>query len=52
MIKKILTWLFGAFVLFFLAFRPTGAATVVRDIGGVLSRVATGLGDFLSSLVS
>ncbi len=51
-VKKVLTWLFGAFVLFFLAFRPTGAATVVRDIGGILGRVAGGLGDFLNSLVS
>ncbi|MEN3306433.1 MAG: hypothetical protein V7603_2635 [Micromonosporaceae bacterium] len=52
MVKKVLTWLFGAFVIFFLAFRPAGAANVVRDIGGVLGRVAGGLGDFLSSLAS
>jgi hypothetical protein len=52
MVKKILTWLFGAFVIFFLAFRPAGAANVVRDIGGLLGRVAGGLGDFLSNLAS
>jgi hypothetical protein len=52
MVKKVLTWLFGAFVIFFLAFRPGGAATVVRDIGGLLGRVAGGLGDFLNNLVS
>lgn len=51
-VKKVLTWLFGAFVIFFLAFRPTGAANVVRGMGGVLGSVAAGLGDFLSNLVS
>jgi hypothetical protein len=49
-VKKVLTWLFAAFVLFFLAFRPNGAANVVRGIGGLLGRIAGGLGDFLSNL--
>jgi hypothetical protein len=52
MVKKILTWLFCAFLIFFLAFRPTGAANIVRDIGGILGRVANGLGDFLNSLAT
>jgi hypothetical protein len=52
MVKKVLTWLFVAFIIFFLAFRPNGAANVVRDIGGVLGRVATGLGDFLNNLAT
>jgi hypothetical protein len=52
MVKKVLTWLFVAFLIFFMAFRPNGAANVVRDIGGVLGRVANGLGDFLNALAT
>ena len=51
MIRKILWWLVGAFLIFFVAFRPAGAATLTRWIGGVLGAMAQGLGDFASRLV-
>jgi hypothetical protein len=49
--KKLLTWAIIAFIVFFIAYRPASAATMTRWIGGQLSRIATGIGDFFSSLV-
>jgi hypothetical protein len=50
MIKKIFTWLFVAFLIFFVAFRPAAAANATKWIGGGLARLATGFGDFFSNL--
>jgi hypothetical protein len=50
--KKILTWLFVGFLVFFIAFRPEGAADLVRTIGAVLMAIAQGIGDFLTSLMA
>lgn len=50
--KKILTWAGIAFVIFFVAFRPTAAADVVKTLGGTAMDILTGVGDFFSSLVS
>jgi hypothetical protein len=49
-VKKILTWLFGLFVIFFLAFRPASAAVVVKWVGSGLATLANGMSDFVSHL--
>ncbi|MFC7549029.1 hypothetical protein [Plantactinospora sp. GCM10030261] len=51
-VKKIFAWLFLGFVIFFMAFRPDGAAQTVKAIGGGLMAIAQGLGDFLTSLMT
>ena len=52
MVKKILWWLFAAFLVFFVAFRPAAAASVTRWIGGTLSGMARGIGDYFAHLVT
>ena len=52
MVKKILTWGLVAFLIFFIAYRPTNAAAVFRQLGSSLYDVATGLGQFFSNLVA
>ncbi len=52
MLKKILGWGFIAFLVFFVAFRPTDAARVVKELGRTLIAVGHGIGDFFSALVS
>ncbi len=52
MVKKILTWGGIAFLVFFIAYRPTNAAAVFKSLGGGLVDVATGIGDFFSNLVA
>lgn len=52
MVKKVLTWLGIAFLIFFIAFRPNSAAEVFKSLGGGLMDVASGFGDFFSSLVA
>lgn len=52
MAKKILTWGGIAFLVFFVAFRPTAAADVVKSLGNVAIDLGHGIGDFFSSLVS
>ena len=51
MVKKIFTWLFVAFLIFFVAYSPNSAAHVVRFIGGGLIGLANGFSTFLSGLV-
>jgi hypothetical protein len=50
--KKVLTWGAVAFLVFFIAYRPTNAAAVFRSLGNGLVDVATGIGNFFSSLVA
>ena len=52
MVKKVLTWGGIAFLIFFVAYRPQSAAEVVKSIGGGIMDIATGFGDFFSSLVA
>jgi hypothetical protein len=52
MVKKILTWGGIAFLIFFVAFKPTAAAEVVKTLGNTLVDIGNGVGDFFSSLVS
>lgn len=51
-VKKALTWLSIAFVIFFVVSRPDAAAAVVKGIGGGLIMMGNGFGNFFSSLVS
>jgi hypothetical protein len=51
MVRKVLTWLFIAFLIFFMARRPAAASTVARWIGALLAGIATGLSDFMSALI-
>ena len=50
--KKLLTWGLIAFLIFFIAYRPTSAAAVFKSLGNGLVDVATGIGSFFSSLVA
>jgi len=52
MLKKVLTWGGVAFLIFFVATRPEGAADVFKSIGGGLVEVANGFGSFFSNLVA
>ena len=52
MLKKVLTWGGLAFLIFFVATKPTNAANVVKSIGGGLKDLAVSFGDFFSSLVT
>lgn len=52
MVKKVLTWSLVAFLIFFIAFRPTEAAAVFTSIGHGILDIATGFGDFFSNLVA
>lgn len=51
-LKKLLFWGFVAFLIYFMAFRPDGAAQLFRGIGAALMAIAQGLGDFLTGLMS
>jgi hypothetical protein len=50
--KKILTWGLIAFIVFWAAYRPTSAAAVFKSLGNGLVDVATGIGNFFTSLVA
>lgn len=52
MVKKILVWGFVAFLIFFVAFRPSAAADVVKSLGSTIMDIAQGFGDFFSNLVA
>ncbi|MCP2324509.1 hypothetical protein HDA40_003016 [Hamadaea flava] len=50
--KKYLSWIAIAFLIFFVAYRPSAAANLVKSIGEVLLDMANGVGDFFNGLVS
>ena len=52
MVKKVLTWSLIAFLIFFVAYRPTNAAMVFRQLGSGIVAIAQGFGDFFSNLVA
>ncbi len=52
MVKKVLTWCFVAFLVFFVAYRPENAAVVFKSLGSGVVAIAQGFGDFFSSLVA
>ena len=45
-VKKLLTWGSVAFLIYFMAFRPDGAAQMFKAIGAALIGDVPGLGDF------
>jgi hypothetical protein len=52
MIKKVLTWLGIAFLIFFIAFNPNSAASVFESLGGTIADIARGFGTFFTNLVA
>jgi len=52
MVKKVLTWVGVAFLIFFVAYRPNSAADVFKSLGGGIMDIAQGFGDFFTSLVA
>ena len=51
MLKKVLTWLAVAFVVFYIIQRPEDAAGIVRSAGAALGDAADSLSAFVGSLV-
>ncbi|WCN81113.1 hypothetical protein [Micromonospora sp. LH3U1] len=51
-VKKLLTWGSVAFLIYFVAFRPEGAAQMFKAIGAALITMFQGLGDFLTTLMT
>ncbi|MER7331021.1 MULTISPECIES: hypothetical protein [unclassified Micromonospora] len=51
-VKKLLIWGSVAFLIYFIAFRPEGAAEMFKAIGAGLMAMFQGLGDFLTSLMT
>ncbi|MFG2055506.1 hypothetical protein ACGFI9_15930 [Micromonospora sp. NPDC048930] len=52
LLKKILTWGFFAFLIYFMAFRPDGAAQLFKSIGAALMAIFQGFGDFMTGLMT
>ena len=52
MIKKILTWGGVAFLVLFIAYRPSEAGGVVSSIAGAIGDVGSGFATFLTGLVT
>ena len=50
-LKKVLTWLAVAFVVFYVIQRPEDAAGIVRSAGSALGDAADSLSSFVGSLV-
>jgi hypothetical protein len=48
--KKLLTWAVVGFLVFFVAFRPEGAARMTKWVGSALAHLANGFGNFFSGL--
>ena len=51
MVKKLATYAFVAFLIFFVTYSPANAAAIARRVGGALAGMATGFGDFMGRLV-
>ena len=50
-LKKVLTWLVVAFVLFYVIQQPEASAALVRNAGEALGSAASSLSAFVGSLV-
>ncbi|MGY1721942.1 MULTISPECIES: hypothetical protein [unclassified Blastococcus] len=50
-LKKVLTWLVVAFVLFYVIQAPESSAQLVRNAGEALGDAASSLAQFVGSLV-
>ncbi|MBM0228201.1 MULTISPECIES: hypothetical protein [Micromonospora] len=51
-LKKLLLWGFVGFLIYFIAFRPDGAAQMFKGIGAALMAIFQGLGDFMTGLMT
>lgn len=51
-LKKLLTWGGIAFLIFFIAYQPEGAADVFKSLGGGIKDIAVGLATFFGELFS
>jgi hypothetical protein len=52
MVRKVLTWLGVAFLIFFIAFNPTSAAAVFESLGGTVADIANGFGTFFTNIAA
>ncbi len=52
MLKKMLIWGGIAFLVFFVAFKPSAAAEVVETLGQTLIDMGDAVGEFFNSLVT
>ena len=52
MIEKRLTWRGNAFLIFFIAFDPSSAASGFESLGGTVADTARGFGTFFTNLVA
>ncbi|MGN9776032.1 hypothetical protein ACTMS0_09680 [Micromonospora sp. H33] len=52
LIKKLLFWTFIAFLIYYMAFRPEGAAEMFKAIGAALVAMFQGFGDFLTGIMT
>ena len=50
-VKKVVTWLVVAFVVFYVIKSPDNSARIVRDAGQALGSAASSLATFVGSLV-
>jgi large-conductance mechanosensitive channel len=50
-LKKVLTWVIVAFVVFYVIQAPEKSADIVKSAGQTLGDAASSLGDFVSSLI-
>ncbi|MGY1719592.1 MULTISPECIES: hypothetical protein [unclassified Blastococcus] len=50
-LKKVLTWVVVAFVLFYVIQAPESSAEIVRSAGEALGEAASSLAQFVGSLV-
>jgi large-conductance mechanosensitive channel len=50
-LKKVLTWVVIAFVVFYVIQAPEKSADIVKSAGQTLGDAAASLGDFVSSLI-
>jgi hypothetical protein len=50
LLKKVLSWLVVAFVIFYVIQRPEDSANIVRSVGAALRDAATSMAAFVGSL--
>jgi hypothetical protein len=50
MLRKLITWAIVAFIIFYIATQPTGAAALTRHTYGGLHSAATSLATFINNL--
>lgn len=51
MLKKVLVWGGIAFIMFFVAFRPSAAGSVARQLGNTFVDIMQGVGDFFAGII-